>query len=47
MKLQKQLQEQTSFLVTHEVDLEDKIKLRDVILMQEAVPAIDKHLWLG
>ncbi|XP_030580076.1 uncharacterized protein LOC115776499 [Archocentrus centrarchus] len=34
------------FLVTHEVDLEDKITLRDVILMQEAVPDLDKQLWL-
>lgn len=32
-------------LVTHEVDLEDRITLKDVILMQEAVPAVDKQLW--
>lgn len=31
-------------LVTHEVDLEDKITLRDVISMQEAASAIDKQL---
>ncbi|KAL6475706.1 hypothetical protein MHYP_G00167460 [Metynnis hypsauchen] len=34
------------FLVTHEVDLEDKIMDRDVILMQEAASAMDKQLWL-
>ena len=28
-------------LVTHEVDLEDKITLKDVILMQEAANAMD------
>lgn len=34
------------FLVAHEVDLEDKITLKDVMLMQEAVPAMDKQLWV-
>ncbi|KAI3367264.1 hypothetical protein L3Q82_008151 [Scortum barcoo] len=33
-------------LVTHEVDLEDKITLRDVILMQDGAHAVDKQLWL-
>ncbi|KAE8281764.1 hypothetical protein D5F01_LYC19147 [Larimichthys crocea] len=33
-------------LVTHEIELEDKITPRDVILMQEAVNAIDKQLWV-
>ena len=33
-------------LVTHEVDLEDKITLRDVVSMQEAASTIDKQLWL-
>ncbi|XP_013885351.1 uncharacterized protein LOC106533546 [Austrofundulus limnaeus] len=33
-------------LVTHEVTLEDKISMRDVILMQEAVPAVEKQLWI-
>lgn len=33
-------------LVTDEVDLEDKITLRDVITMQEAAPSINKQLWL-
>nr|XP_049585122.1 uncharacterized protein K02A2.6-like [Syngnathus scovelli] len=32
-------------LVTHEVDLEDRVTLRDVILMQAAVNPMDKHLW--
>uniref|UniRef100_A0AAR2IQQ4 Uncharacterized protein n=1 Tax=Pygocentrus nattereri TaxID=42514 RepID=A0AAR2IQQ4_PYGNA len=34
------------FLVTHEVDLEDKITLKDVQLMQEAASAVDKQLWV-
>ena len=34
-------------LVTHEVNLEDKITLEDVILMQEAAPEMDKQLWLA
>uniref|UniRef100_A0AAQ6APB8 Uncharacterized protein n=1 Tax=Amphiprion ocellaris TaxID=80972 RepID=A0AAQ6APB8_AMPOC len=33
-------------LVSHEVDLEDNVTLRDVILMQEAASAMDKQLWL-
>uniref|UniRef100_A0A3B1IGT4 ribonuclease H n=1 Tax=Astyanax mexicanus TaxID=7994 RepID=A0A3B1IGT4_ASTMX len=33
------------FLVTHAVDLEDNVTLRDVALMQEAVPDVDKRLW--
>ncbi|XP_013856432.1 uncharacterized protein LOC106512336, partial [Austrofundulus limnaeus] len=33
-------------LVTHEVTLEDKISMKDVILMQEAVPAVEKQLWI-
>ncbi|XP_061127087.1 uncharacterized protein LOC133146985 [Syngnathus typhle] len=36
-----------TLLVTHEVDLEDKVTLRDVTLMQEAVSPIDKHLWVS
>lgn len=34
------------FLVTHGVDLEDRITLKEVILMQEAASMIDKQLWL-
>ncbi|KAM7417008.1 hypothetical protein PAMA_016903 [Pampus argenteus] len=34
------------FMVTHEVNLEEKITLRDVILMQEAASDMDKQLWL-
>lgn len=33
-------------LVTHEVTLEDKITLKDVILIQEAAPETDKQLWV-
>ncbi|CAJ1078010.1 protein NYNRIN-like isoform X2 [Xyrichtys novacula] len=32
-------------LVTHEVDLEDKITLKDIVSMQEAASEIDKQLW--
>ena len=35
------------FLVTHEVDLEDKITLKDVISLQDAASAMDKELWQG
>lgn len=31
-------------LVIHEVDLEDKIMLKDVVIMQEDAPAMDKQL---
>ena len=34
------------FLVTHEVDLEDKIVLKDVSALQEVAPAMDKQVWL-
>lgn len=33
------------FLVTHEIDLEDKITLKDVLAMQDAVPNVEKQLW--
>ena len=33
-------------LVTHEVDLEDKITIRDVVSMQEPASTMDKQLWL-
>ena len=33
-------------LITHEIELEDKITIKDVILMQESVHAIDKQLWV-
>ena len=34
-------------LVTHEMELEDKITIKDVILMQETAPALDKQLWVN
>lgn len=33
-------------LVTHEIELEDKITPKDVILMQEAAHAVDRQLWV-
>ena len=34
-------------LVTHVVDLEDNITLRDIMLMQEGANTMDKQLWLA
>ena len=34
-------------LVTHEVELEEHITLRDIRLMQEEASMMDKHLWLA
>lgn len=34
-------------LVTHEIELENKITLRDIVLMQEEANALDKNLWLA